>query len=95
MRRVLALGLVALALPAVAWSHAQLTGTSPGFQQELRRAPKTITLRFDQLVQLPSVAVLDEKGRNWALGAASHGLSVVARLRTLPTGAYNSPLRTA
>lgn len=83
-----AAAVAAAALPAAAWAHAQLVRATPGFQQELRASPRQVALRFDQLVQLPSVEVLDARGRDWALPAVSHGLEVTARVRTLPAGAY-------
>ena len=51
MRRLVLAGLaVALCLPAAAWAHASLVGTTPDFQQRLERSPKVIRLDFDQVV---------------------------------------------
>ena len=89
MRRLsFALALLALALPAAAWAHASLETEFPGFQQELQASPRTITLHFDQFVQFPYVEVYDTAGRTFAGSAASHGLEVIAPVRTLPTGDY-------
>jgi copper transport protein len=89
VRRLALAGLVlALCVPAAAWAHASLTKTSPGFQQRLEHSPKTITLHFDQIVDLPAVQVLDVDGRNWAGTARAHGKNVTAPVRALPKGAY-------
>jgi copper transport protein len=89
MRRLVLLGLVlALVLPAAAAAHATLRSVSPSFGSELRSGPKLVTLRFDQIVQLPSVQVLDSNGRNYALRARAEGLEVTARVRPLPAGGY-------
>jgi copper transport protein len=89
VKRLVLLGLaLALAVPAAAVAHATLKSVSPGFGTELQTSPRVVTLRFDQVVQLPSVLVLDVHGRNHALPARAHGLEVTARVRTLPTGAY-------
>ena len=89
MRRLLVLfAAVALAVPAAAWAHASLRTESPGFQQELRVAPTSIRLSFDQLVQFPSIQVYDAKGKTFAGQAVAHGLNVAAPVRRLPRGAY-------
>jgi len=80
--------LAALAAPAAAWAHATLKAETPGFQQELRAAPRAVTLEFDQLVQLPSVQVLDVHGRNHAAAAVVRGREVSAAVGRLPAGAY-------
>jgi copper transport protein len=85
---LLALAAAALAVPAAAIAHATLKSATPGFGAELQAAPKVVTLRFDQFVQLPSIEVLDVHGRNHALPARVNGLVVSARVRPLPTGAY-------
>ena len=72
MRRALAAAaLLALALPASAFAHASLLHESPSYKQELRRAPRSVTLSFDQTIEsLPNaVEVLDQRGRNLALPA--------------------------
>jgi copper transport protein len=89
MRRViLAVALLALAVPAAAIAHATLKSATPGFGEELQSAPKVVTLTFDQFVKFPSVEVLDVHGRNYALPARAVALTVTARVRRLPTGAY-------
>jgi copper transport protein len=89
VKRLVLLGLaLALALPAAAAAHATLKAVSPGFGKELQASPRYVTLRFDQVVQFPSVLVLDTHGRNHAFPAHASGLEVTARVRTLPAGAY-------
>jgi copper transport protein len=82
------LGVVALLAPAAAQAHATLKAESPGFAQELARAPDTVKLHFDQFVTFPSIEVLDTAGRNYAGTAVSNGLNVVAPVRRLPKGDY-------
>jgi copper transport protein len=79
---------LALLLPAVAWAHATLEHTTPSFQQNVPRSPKTIVLRFDQYVKFPVLQVLDTHGRNYALAARAVDTSVIAKVKTLPTGDY-------
>jgi copper transport protein len=90
MRRVLLVCLVALALPAPAFAHATLRSTTPQFGHELRTAPRTIRLHFDQQVKvLPgAIAVLNMNGVNFAGGARVDGTDVVAPVRALLRGAY-------
>jgi copper transport protein len=89
VRRLVLAGLaLALCVPAAAWAHASLVGTTPDFQQRLEVSPKTIRLQFDQVVELPSVQVLDDSGRNFAGRPRVRGLDVVTPVRTLPKGAY-------
>jgi copper transport protein len=88
LRRAALVALAALALPAPAFAHATLRSTTPGFQQELRRAPAVVGLHFDQTVSLPVVEVLDADGRDHALPAQSTGKDVLARVQALPRGVY-------
>ncbi len=90
MRRLLLIGLAALAFPASAFAHATLRSTTPAFGTELQRGPAQIVLRFDQTVKvLPqSIKVLDGAGREHALAARIEGRTVVASVRTLKVGAY-------
>ena len=89
MRRLLVLfAACALLVPAAAWAHASLWAESPGFQQEVRVAPTSIRLSFDQFVQFPSIQVYDAKGKTFAGRAVAHGLNVAAPVRRLPRGAY-------
>jgi copper transport protein len=89
LRRLLAFcAALALVLPAVAWAHATLEHTTPSFQQNVPRSPKTIVLRFDQYVKFPALQVLDTHGRNYALGVRAVDTNVIAKVKTLPTGDY-------
>jgi copper transport protein len=89
MRRLVLLGLlVALAAPAAASAHATLRTEFPAFQEELRAAPRVVRLHFDQLVQLPTIEVLDTNGVNHAAAAVARGRDVTAKVRALPRGAY-------
>ncbi len=82
------LALLALVVPAAAWAHATLRSEFPGFQQELQRGPAFVRLQFDQIVQLPTIEVLDQQGHNHAAPAIARGLDVSAKVRRLPTGTY-------
>jgi copper transport protein len=89
VRRLVVLGAaMALLLPAVAWAHATLVRTTPGFQAELATSPKTIELHFDQFVKFPAIQVLNVHGRNFALTSRAVGTNVTGSVRTLPTGDY-------
>jgi copper transport protein len=63
--RILAVLLVALALPGAAWGHATMYESVPGFRAELARAPREVSLRFDQAVEvLPAaIVVVDAAGK--------------------------------
>jgi copper transport protein len=90
MRRLLLIGIVALAFPAVASAHATLRYTTPKFGTELQRGPAQIALHFDQHVKvLPgSIKVLNGVGKQFALPTRTEGRDVVADLRSLKLGAY-------
>jgi len=92
MKRVVAAGLVAaavaLGVAVSASAHATLRDVSPSFRQELERGPKVVRLRFDQLVSLPAIRVLDARGRNYAGAARADGTVVTAPVERLPKGAY-------
>jgi copper transport protein len=89
MKRLVVLGLlVALAAPAAASAHATLKAEYPGFQQELQTGPRVVRLDFDQLVQLPTVQVIDVHGLNHAAKAVVTGREVTAKVPKLPAGAY-------
>jgi copper transport protein len=89
MRRVvLALGVLALAVPAAAWAHATLERETPGFQQELQVSPREVTLHFDQFTKFPVIQVYNTAGRSFAGAATAHGLEVSAPVRRLPKGDY-------
>lgn len=89
-RRVLAIALVALALPTAASAHATLVATSPQFGSEVESAPTRIVLHFDQDVKLlpGSVRVLDGTGRNFARRSYLEQRTLVAPIARLGTGAY-------
>jgi copper transport protein len=87
-RAAVAVGLLALCLPAAAWAHASARGVAPGFQERLSVTPKVVRITFDQVVFLPSVEVLDTSGRNHAGAAKVRGTAVIAPVRRLPKGAY-------
>jgi copper transport protein len=90
MRRVLLIGVIALAFPAAASAHATLRFTTPAFGTELQRGPAQIGLHFDQQVKvLPgSIKVLNGVGKQFALPARIEGRTVVAGVRPLKLGAY-------
>jgi copper transport protein len=90
MRRVLLIGVIALAFPAAASAHATLRFTTPAFGTELQREPAQIGLHFDQQVTvLPgSIKVLNGVGKQFALPARIEGRTVVAVVRPLKLGAY-------
>jgi copper transport protein len=90
MRRLLLIGVVALAFPAVASAHATLRYTTPKFGTELQRSPAHIALHFDQLVKvLPgSIKVMNGVGDQFALTSRAEGRNVVADVRPLKLGAY-------
>jgi copper transport protein len=79
---------LALCVPAAAWAHASLSDTSPGFRERVEHSPRVVRLRFDQVVDMPVVEVLDDSGHNHAGVARVRGKDVVAPVRTLPRGAY-------
>jgi copper transport protein len=90
MRRLLLIGVIALAFPAAASAHATLRFTTPAFGTELQRGPTQIGLHFDQHVKvLPnSIKVLNGVGRQFALPTRTDGRTVVAGVRPLKLGAY-------
>jgi len=91
VRRFVLVALLALAFPSAAFAHATLESTTPHFGKELQQAPKTIELHFDQYVKLfntSAIKVLNDNGKNFAYGARTQGTSVIANVRTLPSGAY-------
>ncbi len=51
MRKVLAVALLALTLPAAASAHATLTKTVPAFGTRVESSPKLVRLQFDQSVE--------------------------------------------
>ena len=85
MRRLMLVALAALAFPAVASAHATLRSTTPLFGHELRSAPRTITLHFDQRVTIlaGAIKVLTSDGKNLAGPAHLDGTKVVAPVAPL------------
>jgi copper transport protein len=90
MKRLVLIGVIALAFPATASAHATLRFTTPAFGTELHRGPAQIGLHFDQQVKvLPgSIKVLNGVGKQFALPTRTEGRDVVADLRSLKLGAY-------
>lgn len=91
MRRLLLVAaLLALALPSQALAHATLEKTQPGFRERVERAPRTITLRFDQFVTaVPgSIQVYSERGSVGVVRVRTDGRYLRASLPRLPAGPY-------
>jgi len=88
VRRLAGVALVALLLPAQAAAHATLRGTTPKFGAELRHGPRELWLDLDQTVTVPSVHVLDRRGRNFARRPQVRGTNVVTRVAPLRGGVY-------
>ena len=90
MKKLVVVGLLALAFPSGAFAHATLERTSPGFRDRLQTAPSVVRLHFDQAVALPQIQVRTSKGalvsRTTRLAADPRDASV--RLGRLATGAY-------
>jgi copper transport protein len=65
VKKLLAVALLALALPAAASAHATLTKTAPVIGKRVERSPSLVRLYFDQSVDvLPNaIRVYDAKGR--------------------------------
>ena len=90
----LVLGLfgAALLFPAAASAHATMERSTPGFRERLAVAPRSVTLRFDQAVQvLPNaIVVVDARGRRISGTAVgeSDPRGIAVPLRTAPRGAY-------
>ena len=95
MRRIVAVGVLALALalPGTAWAHSTLETTKPAVGQRLAVSPRAVTLSFDQSVKtLPNgIRVYDADGRlvsGAAQGVAGDPRAITVGLRRLPKGAY-------
>jgi methionine-rich copper-binding protein CopC len=52
VRKLFAVALLALALPAAASAHATLTKTEPQFGTRVESSPKLVRLYFDQTVDV-------------------------------------------
>ncbi len=93
MRALAAAALVALALPASAFAHANLLQREPNFGKRLATSPPAVLLRFDQGVDVfpDSIEVRSAKGALVTAGPAhtidEKRVATVA-LRRLPKGAY-------
>jgi len=92
MRSLAAAALVALALPASAFAHANLTQRTPSFGTRLQTAPHAVTLRFDQGIDVfpNAIDVRSATGVSMTAGPSHVAGDDVATapLKRLPTGAY-------
>ena len=94
MRTALAaIAFVALALPASALGHANLLERTPSYGTKLERSPTSVSLRFDQGVQVvaSSIDVRSSTGRVVSAGPAltiDEGRVATVPVRRLPKGAY-------
>jgi len=92
MRRLLLVGLLALAFPAAASAHATLTKTEPQYGTRVEQAPKVVRLEFDQSVDaLPNaVRVYSAKGRLLSGRAriTTGDRVLVVPVSSLPRGGY-------
>ena len=91
---------VAVALPAVASAHATLEASTPERGAALERPPATVTLRFDEPVEIAfgAIKVFDAKGGRVDAGATYHpsssGKDVAVHLkRGLQGGGYTATYR--
>ena len=92
-RALVAAALVALAAPTSALAHAVLLERVPTYGARLAAAPRSVSLRFDQTVDVfpNSIDVRSASGRVMAAGPTrtqDQGREVVVPLRRLPRGAY-------
>jgi copper transport protein len=82
----------ALLFPAAASAHATMERSSPGFRERLATAPRAVSLRFDQAVEvLPNaIVVVDASGRRISGTAVgeSDPRRITVPVRTAPRGAY-------
>jgi copper transport protein len=90
MRRLGLIALVALALPAQAFAHANLDATSPKYRQRLQTAPRAVVLHFDQAVKAEpnAVVVKNQYGKSLSGTSRADGQVVSVPLRALPRGPY-------
>ena len=92
MRRLLAVALLALALPAAASAHATLTKTEPGFGTRVERSPKLVRLHFDQSVERcpNAIRVYDANGRlvSGRTRVSADRRTIDAPVSRLPRGGY-------
>jgi copper transport protein len=92
VRKLLAVALLALALPAAASAHATLTKTAPAYGTRIERSPAVVRLYFDQTVDvLPNaIRVYSAKGRllSGRARASTNGRTVAVPVSHLPRGGY-------
>jgi copper transport protein len=92
MRRLLLVGLLALAFPATASAHATLVKTEPQYGTRVEQAPKVVRLEFDQSVDaLPNaVRVYSAKGRllSGRTRITTGDRVLVVPVSSLPRGGY-------
>ena len=92
MRKLLAVALLALALPAAASAHATLTKTEPVFGKRIERSPSLVRLYFDQSVDvLPNaIRVYSTKGRllSGKTRASADKRTIAAPVSRLSRGGY-------
>ena len=92
MRKLLAVALLALALPAAASAHATLVKTAPAYGKRIERSPAFVRLYFDQSVDvLPNaIRVYDAKGRllSGQTLASADKRTIDAPVSRLPRGGY-------
>ena len=94
MRLLIALGSVvaALVLPAAAFAHATLLQTTPANGAVLSKAPRPVTVLFDDGVRVAKGnAAVDNANQASVLGgrAVVHGRELTIPLKPLPDGAYS------
>ncbi len=92
MKRKIWLTCLAMAamLPLVAFGHAKLLGTSPASGEQLEDAPKRLTLKFNEAVQLGALK-LSTDGRDIPLtidANAAGTAQVTVALPALAPGTY-------
>ena len=89
-RALLAVCIVALAVPGAAGAHATLTGASPAEQSRVESAPTEIRLRFDQSVTAPPDAIvvyaMDGRRVSGAVLQAKDGTVIQAPVSGLRAG---------
>ena len=92
MRKLLAVALLALALPAAASAHATLVKTAPAYGKRVERSPALVRLYFDQSVDvLPNaIRVYDVRGRllSGKTLASADKRTIDAPVSRLPRGGY-------
>src|SRR3954454_12338504 len=97
---VLGAALMCLVLPAAAWGHATVEGTSPLSGQTVKREPALIEFRFTEPVEgnFGAIRVYDSKSRRVEGGDSFHpsgtGAPLAVKLKPgLPDGTYTATYR--